>query len=172
MAHTIFQWPHLSNHTLSTSARKPVSRKKVLTITAVLIIATASFSTLAYLYFVSNSSIVTPLSYRKVLDTGSVLVQQFRDLQTAYFTINTADWYIKWQNATPSVPEGTQLELVVRDAYTTSGQGVFWLDLNESVNLSILGVFYLNITVWPINRHPYHVPSSFNATVQVWEAEA
>jgi hypothetical protein len=162
----------VSGQDLSRFLRQMFSKKRILVITVALIIAIASMSTVVYFYFLPDGDIVNSLTSRKVLDTGSVLVQQFRDFQTDYFVINASEWYIKWKAWQPSIPEGTQLEIVVRDACTTDGQALFWIDMNQSHYLNIRGVFYMNVTVWPFNWNFMQIPYSFNVTIQVWQAEA
>lgn len=148
------------------------SRRRILTFVTVFIIAVASLSTVFYVYFLPRDNIVNPLTFRKVLDTGSVLVQQYLEFRTDYFVINGSEWYIKWKDWNPSVPEGTQLETVVRDAYTNQGQGVVWIDMNGTDHFGIKGVFYLTILVWPYSRTLTRIPYSFNATIEAWEAES
>jgi hypothetical protein len=149
------------------------SRRRILTFVTALIIAVAALSTAFYVYFLPKDNIASPLTFRKVLDTGSVFVQQYRDFRTEYFVINGSEWYIKWKDWNPSIPEGTQLEIVVRDAYSNHGQGLRWIDMNGTDNFRIKGVFYLTISVWPYSRtFSTRIPHSFNATIEVWRAEA
>lgn len=157
---------------LSNRARARVfSRRTILTFVTVLIIAVAALSTAFYVYFLPEGNIANPLAFRKVLDTASVFVQQYREFRTEYFVINGSEWYIQWKDWNPSIPEGTQLEIVVRDAYSNHGPLV-WIDMNGTDYFDIKGVFYLTVSVWPFSRTSTHIPNSFNATIEVWEAKS
>ena len=145
--------------------------KKTLAMIIALTVLVAAISTASYVYLLPKDASPNPTPvYRKILDTGFVTVQQYHRYRSEYFVINETFWYVRWKDWQPNVPTGTQLEIHVYDAYTNNNQWNMWLDMNGTEYLSFDGVFFLYISIWPYSRAVTFVPSSFNATIEVWEA--
>ena len=137
-----------------------------------LTVLVAALSTVAYVLVLPRDASTNPtLVYHKVFDTGSVTVQQYHEYRSEYFVVNGTFWYMKWKDWQPNVPAGTQLEIKVYRAYIYPSHMNIWLDMNGTEFLNFSGIFYMNISIWPYSRAVTVVPSSFNATLEVWESE-
>jgi len=147
-------------------------RKKTLAIIIGLAVLIAALSTVAYVLIAPKDTSTNPtLVYHKIFDTGSVTVQQYHEYRSEYFAIKGTSWYVRWKDWQPNVPEGTQLEIKVYHAEIYPSHTNIWLDMNGTELLSFGGVLYMNISIWPYSRVAGVVPSSLNATVEVWESE-
>jgi hypothetical protein len=153
------------------SSRQRLPRRTLAMIIA-LIVLVGAISTVSYVYFLPKDTNPNPTPlYHKILDTGFVTVREYHQYRSEYFVINETLWYVRWKDWQSNVPTGTQLEIFVYDAYTNHNQRNMWLDMNGTEYLSFNGVFYMYISIWPYSRAVTVVPSSFNATIEVWEAK-
>lgn len=156
---------------VSRSSSRQKLPKKTLAIIIALTVLVAAISTASYVYFLPKDAGPNPTPvYHKIFDTGFVTVQQYHQYRSEYFVINETFWYVRWKDWQSNVPTGTQLEIQVYHANTNPNHRNMWLDMNGTEYLSFNGVFYMNISIWPYSRAVTVVPSSFNATIEVWEA--